>query len=298
VASARRARFHHVPPRFTITRSRCGACGYMGDWPHGGDVCPECGETQVSNPETEIKIPLAFNIAVCDTCEVAAQDGRCPSCRREMDAVEPNAETRARVKALRPLLSRADELVNSFDEFPDPHIAVTAVQAASLVTDARLFDRARELIRLAGRIGDFNLSDPAVIGKETRQRLEQVLDEVESVRDEARLLAAFRPHGSLEELPRAVTALVSGGARVVAAIIDVISSETVDECSTAVDRLQEALVPGSKPNQVAEVLDSVSEGELADDLDRRASIALGMDAKYTDELGFLVSRAVNSFQKS
>jgi hypothetical protein len=259
----------------------------MGDWPHGGGVCPECGETQVSNPETEIKIPLAFNIAVCDTCEGPVKEGRCPSCGRELDAVEPNAETRARVKALRPLLSRADELVNSFDEFPDPHIAVTAVQAVSLVTDAGLFDRARGLIRLAGRIGDFNLSDPGVIGRETRQRLEQVLDEVESVRDEARLLAAFRPHGSLEGLPRAVTALVSRGARVVRAIIDVISSETVDECSTAVDQLQEALDAGAQLNQVAELLDSVSEGELADDLDRRASIALGIDAKYTDELGFL-----------
>ena len=48
------------------------------------------------------------------------------------------------------------------------------------------------------------------------------------MRDEARLLAAFRPVGSLEKLPRAVTDMVSVAAKVVAAIIDVISSETVD----------------------------------------------------------------------
>lgn len=259
----------------------------MGDWPDGADLCRECDETQASNPDSEIQIPLSFNVTVCDTCAMPAKEGRCPSCGRELDAVEPNAETRARVKALRPLLSRGNDLVNSFDGFPDPHIAVTAVQAVSLVTDAKLFDRTRELIGLASRIGEFNLSDPTAIGRETRQTLEQVLDEVESVRDEARLLAAFRPDGSLEKLPRAVTDMVSVGARVVAAIIDVISSETVDECRTASNRLQEALDAGADPNRVAELMDSVPESELADDLDRRASIALGVDAKYTDELGFL-----------
>ena len=177
--------------------------------------------------------------------------------------------------------------MKTFDEFPDPHIAVTEIQAVSLVTDARLFDRVRGLLRLAGHIGEYNLSDPAVIGRETRQRLEETLDEVESVRDEARLLAAFRPQGSLEQLPRAVTAFVSREARVVAATIDVISSATVDECRTASDRLHDALDPQAEPDRIAEVLDSAVSVELADDLDRRAAIALGMDAKYTDDLGFL-----------
>jgi hypothetical protein len=204
-----------------------------------------------------------------------------------MDGVEPNIETRARVKALRPLLSKADELVSSFEEFPDPHIAVTAAQAASLVADARLFDRALELVGLAGRISEFNLRDPAVIGGETRPRLEQLLDEVASVRDEAKLLAAFRPQGSLEELPRAVTTLVSRAARVVVATIDAISSETIDDCRAACDRLQDALDLGAEPNRVAELLDSIPAVDLADDLDRRASLALGVDAKYTDDLGLL-----------
>jgi hypothetical protein len=159
-----------VPPKFAITRSRCAARGYVGDWPDGGDVCPDSGETRASDPDLEIQIPLAFNVAVCDTCEVPGKEGRCPSCGRELDAVEPNAAARARVKALRPLLSRADDLVNSFGQFPDPHIAVTAVQAISLVTDARLFDRARDLVHLSGRVGEFNFSDPAVIGRETRAK--------------------------------------------------------------------------------------------------------------------------------
>ena len=110
-------------------------------WPDVGDLCPECGETQASNPDSEIQIPLAFNVAVCENGEIPAKEGRCPSCGRELEAVEPNAGTHARVRALRPLLSRANDLVDAFDGFPDPNIAVTAVQAVSLVTDARLFDR-------------------------------------------------------------------------------------------------------------------------------------------------------------
>jgi hypothetical protein len=279
---------------FKILRSRCDACGYTGDWLPGQDECPQCGEPNVADPETGFQLPLAFNVAVCETCQKPATRGQCPDCGTELEGVDPSPETRARVKALRPLLARAEGLAKSFDEFPAPHIGVTALQAVWLVKHARLPSRARDLVRLTKRIGDFNFSDQAAIGTKTRQRFAEILDEVESVRDEARLLAAFRPQGPAEELPQALSALASSGARVVAAILDVVSTGTFDECAAASARLQDALTPGPETHRLAELLEALEGSNFEDDLDRRASIAIGAEGKYTDELGFVVPALIFS----
>jgi hypothetical protein len=157
----------------------------------------------------------------------------CPSCGTELDVPEPNEATRARVGALRPLRGRATALVESFGTVPEPHIPVTLQQTLSVVTDADLAQRVIDLIGFAHTASEFDLVTPAVIGRDTRRRVVEILDDVERVRDEARRLAAFKPPDEIVELPGAIAQLAVCGARVVAGVIEVISAETLAECQEA-----------------------------------------------------------------
>jgi hypothetical protein len=270
-----------------IKWSGCGECGYAGAWPGDTTRCPECGAQRGSEEAHTLQLRLTFAVGVCETCEVAGPDGVCPSCGAVLEVPEPNAATRARVSALRLLLARATAFVESFATFPEAHIPVTVQQTLSVVTDADLPQRVIDLIGFAHTANELELESPAVIGRETRRRLLNVLDDVERVRDEARRLAAFKPPDDIVELTGAIAQLAVCGARVVADVIEVISAETLGECQEAFRSLQGALTGPEEAERLTQLLRDAPTVNAREDLDARASLAIGLEAQYSDELGLL-----------
>lgn len=281
----RRSYIGCVEERTVVSWRGCGECGYFGPWSEGDGACPRCRTDRDSAEGTALTIPLTFAAAVCDNCRSTGPGGSCSSCGSAVALPEPNDATRARVAALAPLRARARALADSFDHFPQAHIPVTTQQAIAVVVDAELSRRAAALIEFAHRVGDLDLKTPRAIGSSTRRQVIETLDEVERVRDEARRLAAFRPPDEIEELAPAVARVAGCGARVVAAVIEVISAETLADAQNAAGELQASLTAPRELDRITELLALAPNVVGREDIDARASLALGMEGQYTDELG-------------
>jgi hypothetical protein len=206
-------------------------------------------------------------------------------CGEDIEVSEPDKATTARVRAFGPLLDRARALRASFDDFPAAHVRVTTQQLISVIVDADLPGRVVELIQFAHNVKDLDLEDPAVIGGETRRSIGRTLDEVERVRDETRLLAAFSTDSQLAELPLLLTGLAARGASVVETVIEVLAAPSLSDASSAAGRLQDSLEPPRQAERIVALLDEAPDLAGTDDTDARISVALGRDGTYTDELG-------------
>ncbi len=276
-----------VESSVTVAWIGCGECGYSDPSSGRSSVCPKCGAPPAVDDENRIQIPLTFSAAACPNCGTVGPGGSCESCGVEVPTPEPDDATRARAKALGPLRERAHKLTASFDEFPQSHIPVTAGQLISVVVDADLPNRAISLIHFAHRVGSFELATPAAIGTRTRRDVIAILDEVERVRDEARRVAAFRPPDDLLELPPLLARLAQQGSRVVAWTIEAISAETLAEAQAAVVSLQSSLTAPPEADRISELLDACPGLVGREDLDARASLALGIEGEYADEFGLV-----------
>ena len=73
---------------------------------------------------------------------------------------------------------------------------------------------------------DLDLDDPAAIGGETRRRLSAALDQVEGIRDLARLLSEFEATEQVARLPGLVARLARGGAVVIEKVLAALVTET------------------------------------------------------------------------
>jgi hypothetical protein len=267
----------------TVRWFRCGSCG--ADNETGGEkVCAVCGATQPESPDT-FEIGLTFAAGECSDCGEHGLPGACPECGGEIGPADPDSATRARVQALAPLGDRARALVESFDSFPKPHISVTASQLAAVVADSRLPDRAIELIQFAHRVQELDLNDPAAIGQGTRDAVVAVLEDVERVRDEARLLAEFEANERVAELPALVARLGRQGAAIVEMVIATLTAESFGDAADASARLQQALEPPAEGEQIGLLLEAIPTLDTPDDIDARISLALGRDGGYTDAFG-------------
>jgi len=234
-----------------------------------------------------ITIRLQFAVGECPQCGAATADATCPACGSAVTQPEPDPATRARTQAFAPLLARAHELVESFSAFREGHIPVTTRQVVAVVVDADLPSRALALIEFAHRANDLDLEDTSAIGSTTRQAVVRVLDEVERMRNEARMVAAFSPPEQLEELSTLLAHLAAHGAAVVEATVEMLAAPTLLAANAACARLQDSLTPPREAARIEELLASAPRRVDRDDLDARASLALGIDGHYTDDFGVL-----------
>jgi HAD superfamily hydrolase (TIGR01509 family) len=142
-----------------------------------------------------------------------------------------------------------------------------------------------ELIAFAHSVDDLDLDDPAAIGGETRRRLAAVLDEVERLRDFARLLAEFESAEQVEQLPVLVGRLGRFGAVVIEKVLTVLVSETLVAAGGGARELQAALDPPAEVDEIIGLLDALPRLDSPDDLNARVTLVTGREGSYTDELG-------------
>lgn len=271
-----------MPEETTLRFFRCNACGAENET--NGEVCEACGAAHEDTPG-KFQLSLIFAGGECSGCGETGPAGACAKCGDEIPAPEPNTATKARMNALAPLASRAKALVASFEDFPSPHITATPSQIAAAIVDARVPGRTSELIAFAHGVDDLDLDDPGTIGGETRRRLAAVLDEVERLRDFARLLAEFEAAEQVEQLPVLVGRLGRFGAVVIEKVLAVLVSETLAAAGAAAGALQVALDPPAEVDEIIGLLDALPRLDSPDDLDARVALVTGRESSYTDELG-------------
>ena len=261
---------------------RCEECGAENQTSE--ERCKVCGVARPDSPG-RFEIPLVFSTGECPKCGEASLPGQCTACGAFVDPVDPNASTLARGRALNPLRERARLLVASFDELPEPHISVTASQLASVVVDANLPGRASELIAFAHCVRDLDLEEPSAIGGATRRAVINVLEEVERVRSEARLLAQFAADEKVADLPTLIGQLGRQGAVVVELVIATLCAQSFEQGAGTCAQLQKALEAPAQAEQIERLLAEVPLLDLRDDNNARISLVLGREGDFTDELG-------------
>jgi hypothetical protein len=264
-------------------RFTCDACGVENVT--SGETCEACGAGSPEPVGTKFELSLLFAAEECPICGETVPGGICANCGADVPAPEPSAATKARTSALVPLGERARSVVASFDAFPDPHIAVSPSQLAFAISDAELPTHTLDLIAFARNVSELELEDPYAIGSETRRRLAAKLDDVERLRDLARLLAEFEAAEPVAKLPTLVARMSKVGAMVIEKVLGVLVSETPEAAGAAAKELQDALEAPAEADEIERLLALVPELFAADDVNARVALVTGRDADYTDDLG-------------
>jgi hypothetical protein len=271
----------------TMRVFRCEACGAENEI--SGETCETCGTAAPEAVGTKFELRLAFAVEECPSCGKTGFGGTCASCGGEIPAPELNPATKARTKALRPLVDTARALVASFEHFPEAHITVTPSQLAATINDAHVPGRVLELLAFARSVGDLDLEDPAAIGGETRRELSATLDEIEGIRDLARLLSEFEADEQVPEqvakLPGLVARLGRAGAVVIEKVLTMLVAETVVAASAAAKDLQSALDPSTDNDEIERLLHLLGDTTVSEDMNARVALVTGRDGTYTDALG-------------
>lgn len=250
-----------------------------------GETCEACGAEAPEPVGTKFELSLLFAGEECPRCGETVPGGICANCGADVPAPEPSAATKARISALAPLGERARSLVASFDGFPAPHITVTPSQLAFTIGDAELPTHTLDLIAFARNANELDLEDPSAIGGETRRRLAAKLDDVERLRDLARLLAEFEAADPVAKLPTLVARMSKVGAMVIEKVLGVLVTETPEAAGAAAKELQDALEAPAEADEIERLLGLVPELFAADDVNARVALVTGRDADYTDDLG-------------
>jgi hypothetical protein len=262
---------------------RCDACG--ADSRTSGETCEICGAAAPDEGPATFKLTLKFAGAECPRCREAGDAGACTKCGHEIPEPDPTPATRARINALTPLAARAESLVTSFEEFPAPHIKATPSQLAAAIVDARVTDRGLKLIAFARSVDDLDLETPATIGSEIRPYLATALDEVERLRDFARLLAEFETAEQVKRLPLLVARLGWRAAVVIEKTFAMLITETPAAAASAAAELQTALDPPCETDEISDLLNTLPALDSPDDMNARVALVTGREGPYLDELG-------------
>lgn len=269
----------------TFSYTTCPECSTRA---LNADVCAGCGFRFDSDEAGEgITLSLVFAAEDCPNCRVPHPAGLCHRCGTAVpESTEPGEAAVARQRALTPLLSRAQEAAIGFGRMPAPNVLVTSQQYVTAMKDAGVFDAVRELVDLAVGFETLDFSDEGAIGGASRRAIERFVGHLERLLDETRMFAWFDVPGGFDGCRSAMIDVGAHAADLACEVLGALVAATFSEAHERIANVQALLasVPALERFDVA--LESAGD-PLADDLDERVSLALGVQGRYTDELGAL-----------
>ena len=206
-----------------------------------------------------------------------------------MDVPEPddvNDAVRARKNALSPLLDRAVATTEAMAAIEPPHIPVTVAQYTAALSDAGVFRMLAEVAEFLHALETLDFNDPRVVGRETRRVVAEYLELLDQLQAATQRLAWFTGEDPIPELRALAIECGARGARIVTSVLQVATAATITEAGPYMATMQRELNAGVAADRLSELLDR-AERELADDLDDRVSLALGLSGRYTDDYGVI-----------
>ena len=216
----------------------------------------------------------------------ASQAGTCPDCGAEVaETAETSEEVEARIAALGPLATTAEELV--------PELRATSWiiaflgQFATAISDAELYDRAAAMADLGHVLGGLDLDDKSIIGRSVRRTLNGRISDLRELLGVCQELGAMLPDAPAGEARDLAIAAGEYGASLLLTFLRLLTSPSireVRESEAELNRLLEGFPPG---NRMSELIDESGYLATLDDIDDRAGRVLQRPGIYTDELGML-----------
>lgn len=264
----------------TIEGAICSRCG---GWSRDRSECDRCG-AQLSG-SNGLGVTMVFTNPVCESCGEICIDSVCIECGQRFDGDTPEDEVRrAREAALAPLLARIQDVVESFDRMPAPHLSVTVDQFMRAFGDLDIFAQAREIPSyFQGDQAELRLASPREIGRRGRRSVEGFIERCEYLRDRVAELCWCDVPAEAAPVREATVRVARGVVVIAQRLLEVATAPTVAEAGVRATELQTALdsVPSSDLGDAIAALDA----EAMSTTHERISRAFGISGNFVNPDG-------------
>lgn len=237
--------------------------------------------------EEPVSIALVFAAGNCPDCRRPGEPGPCVHCGSEVPpALEIGPEASARLAALGPVGDRIRELRSEFDDLPAGRIPLTPDQFVAVVIEADLFDVLRGILTLPGELQGLDLSDPKVVGRDVRRRVEIHLDRVSDLLTLCREIGEFQTEGPGAKYRDLAIESGKYGADVAGALVRALTAPSFVEAREAAATFENLIGRFPLTDALSDALAEIERWK-APDLNSRVALAIGRPGTFTDEDGNL-----------
>lgn len=177
---------NRTDPPTEDSRQRYSLCIGCGALLRRGQVCETCGPQADLPEDEEVELNLTVAVQTCDRCQVVMSCGQhaCPSCGAPVEFTDPREAplNRAKIEALGDLLPEFERIAAVRQGPREPTSALTDDQLIFYINRNKVFVQL-QLHRFKAAMREIDLmSEESIRSQETREALEELLDDARDIR--------------------------------------------------------------------------------------------------------------------